>query len=95
MAINDSRVFVKRRHNCPLYAIFEVTFLWRAREKLPETKVFVLAGPFRFFCNRDFSMKEPVSCLVSMPNRTGVVWSPEESGLGFFIAQREVAANRF
>jgi len=49
-------------------------------------------GPLLFFSNRGLSMKEPVSCLLSMTNRTGVVWLPEESGLGFLVAQREVGA---
>ena len=49
-------------------------------------------GAVTFFLNRGLSMKEPVSCLLSMTNRTGVVWSPEESGLGYLVAQREVGA---
>ena len=53
---------------------------------------FYFCGAVTFFSNRGLSMKEPVSCLLSMTNRTGVVWSPEESGLGFLIAQREVGA---
>jgi len=52
---------------------------------------FYFCGAVTFFSNRGLGMKEPVSCLLSKPNRTGVVWSPEESGLGFLIAQREVA----
>ena len=52
---------------------------------------FYFYGAVSIFFNRGLSMKEPVSCLLSMPNRTGVVWSPEESSLEFLIAQREVA----
>jgi len=52
---------------------------------------FCFCGAVSIFFYRGLSMKEPVSCLLSMPNRTGVVWSPEESGLEFLIAQREVA----
>ena len=49
LAINDSRVFVKRRHNRPLYAIFEVTFLWRARENLPEKSILYFRFQLRRF----------------------------------------------
>jgi len=35
LAINDNRGIVRSRRNRPLYANSEVTFLWRAREKLP------------------------------------------------------------
>ena len=42
LAINESKGIVKRRHNRPLYAISEQTFLWRARENLSEKVVFFL-----------------------------------------------------
>jgi hypothetical protein len=40
LAINDNGGIVRFRRDRPLYAVSEVTFLWRARENLPEKVVF-------------------------------------------------------
>jgi hypothetical protein len=40
LAINENGGIVRSRRNRPLYAVSEVTFLWRARENLPEKVVF-------------------------------------------------------
>ena len=36
LALNDNGGFLISRRNRPLYAISEQTFLWQARENLPE-----------------------------------------------------------
>ena len=69
LAINDSRVFVKRRHNRPLYAVFEVTFLWRARENLPEKSILDFRLPefnFRLLDLGDFRL--PASGIINFNN---------------------------